>query len=170
MQKKKKILDEEWMRKTIEEAERAMIAGELPIASILVSDGIEVSRAQTQVGRRGSMVAHGEVCALLAAGGKLFTADHPLILYTNLEPCLMCVGATMQCGIDKIVYGLQCLPDGGVRYVDDIRTGGQEAPEIEGGVLERESLALFHRFVKENPSHFAIDYVLAILDPYKDTF
>lgn len=160
---------EYWMRLVLEEAERAMSAGELPIAAILTSNSVEISRAQTQVGRRGSIVAHGEMLALLEAGAQVFTAARPLILYANLEPCLMCLGAAMQCGIDEIVYGMQCAPDGGVRYVDDVRKGGQMPPRVTGQVLEDETVALFRRFLEENPSHFAVNYVRELLRPYDTT-
>jgi len=155
-----------WMRIALEEAERAMGSGELPIAAILVSNSEEVIREQTQVSRMGSMTAHGEVLALMRAGTKLFAGSKPLILYTNLEPCLMCLGAAMQCGVDEIVYGMDCAPDGGIRYVDCIKQGGQTTPRITRQVREAGSVELFRRFLLNNPSHFAVNYVRALLEPY----
>ncbi len=46
---------EHWMRLAIEEAEKAMQHGEIPVAAILVSNGQEIGRAQTQVSRRGTL-------------------------------------------------------------------------------------------------------------------
>lgn len=157
--------DEYWMHKALKEARNAMSEGELPIAAILVSGENEMlTRAQTQTGRRKSMVAHGELFALLDAREKVFTAEHPLTIYTTLEPCLMCIGAAMQCQIDEIVYAMPADPDGGSRFISAIIEGGQKPPEIRGNVLIEEEVSLMRQFIKENPNHFGIDYVKALLE------
>jgi len=155
-----------WMQIALEEAEKAMAAGELPIGGILVANGKEIGKTQTHVSRKGSMAAHGELFALLEANGKLFSAEHPLILYTTLEPCLMCLGAMMQCGVDEVIFGMKAEPDGGTRYVSAIREGGQSAPNVVSGVLEKECVAIMRRLPEVNPKHLAIDYVYAMLAAY----
>ena len=152
------------MRKAIEEAELAMREGELPIAAILVSASGELARAQTQTGRKKSMAAHGELFAILDAGAKVFTAKHPLTIYTTLEPCLMCIGAAMQCQVDRIVYAMPADPDGGSRFVSTFAAGGQKPPEIQGGILAKEAVQLMKKFVKENPNHFGLGYAKSLLD------
>ncbi len=155
--------DEYWMSKAIECAREATDEGELPIAAILVAGNKEVARAQTQVKRKNSIVAHAELMALLQAGEKVFTEPRPLVMFTTIEPCLMCIGAAMQCQVDKIVYAMPSGPDGGTRFVGAISEGAQKPPEIIGGVLKDEATDLVRRFVRDNPKHFAIDYVEAIL-------
>lgn len=157
---------EYWMRLVLEEAEKAMQEGEIPVATILVSNGREITRAQTQVSRRDVLAAHGELFAILDAAGKLWTAEHPLVIYTNLEPCLMCLGAAMQVGVDEIVYGMKAAPDGGTRFVAAIREGGQTPPKVTAGVLEDECVALMRRLPEVHPEHLAIDYVRAMLAVY----
>lgn len=152
-----------WMRQALEEALAAMREGELPIAAILVSGRSELARAQTQTGRRQSMAAHGELLALLAAGSRVFTAERPLVIYTSLEPCLMCIGAAMQCQIDRIVYAMSATPDGGSRFASSIAAGGQKPPQIDGGILVAEATALMEEFVHNNPQHFGVDYARALL-------
>ena len=156
--------DDFWVLEAIEEAKKAMDEEELPIAAILVSGDAELSRSQTQTKRMKSMTAHGELLALLDAGEKVFTSPRPLVIYTTLEPCLMCIGAAMQCQVDKIVYAMPAMPDGGSRFVDDILAKGQKPPEIVGGVLRDEAIELMRQFVKENPQHFGIGYAKALLD------
>lgn len=154
---------EYWMHLALEEAERAMQEGEIPIAAILVSNGKELGRAQTQVSRRGTLAAHAELLTILEINGKLWTAEHPLIIYTTLEPCLMCLGAAMQVGIDEIVYGMTAAPDGGIRFTDTIREKEQIPPKIIGHILEEKSVALMKHFLIENPNHPSVRYVHALL-------
>lgn len=156
-----------WMRRALEEAKIAMSEGELPIASILVSGNKELAIGQTQTSRKKSMAAHGELFALLEAKTKVFEAEHPLILYSTLESCLMCIGAAMQCQIDKIIFAMPADPDGGSRFLPAISAGGQKPPEIQGGLLKEEAIALMEQFVKENPSHFGINYAKALLEAIK---
>ena len=100
-------------------------------------------------------------------GAKLWAAEHPLVIYTNLEPCLMCLGAAMQVGVDEIGYGMKAAPDGGAQFVDAIREGGQTPPKITAGVLEDECVALMSRLLEVHPEHLAIDYVRAMLAVYE---
>lgn len=159
--------DDYWMTEAIKEAKKAMDEGELPIASILIAGDAELSKSQTQTKRLKSMAAHGELLALLNAKEKVFTSPRPLVMYTTLEPCLMCIGAAMQCEVDKIVYAMPAMPDGGSRFVDDILAKGQKPPKIIGGVLREEAIALMKQFVDRNPQHFGIGYARALVSDLK---
>jgi len=152
-----------WMKKALIEAERAMKKGELPIATILVSGNNELSRAHTQTKRKGSRVAHGELFALLSAGKKIFTAKRPLVIYTTLEPCLMCLGAAMQCRIDEIVYAMPAKPDGGSIFVSSIRKRGLKVPIIRKSEFKEDAIKLMKQFILENPKHFGLDYAKAVV-------
>jgi tRNA(adenine34) deaminase len=156
---------ENWMRLALEEAEKALIADELPIGGVLVANNSLLGRTQTQVVRRGSTAAHGELLALLEANGKLYTAQRPLILYTTLEPCLMCFGAMMNCEIDEVVIGMRCAPDGGIFLAESIQSAGQKIPKITIGVLEKECVEVMRKWNK-GQSHPAYSYLQAILKPY----
>lgn len=155
-----------WMTRALHEARLALQAGELPIGGVLVGAGELVRPTQTAVRRRGSMVAHGELTALLDAGESIYTISHPLVLYTTLEPCLMCLGAMMQCDVDTVVYGMKCAPDGATRFVDHIRHSGQRMPDVVGGILETECVQVFKEWGFGN-DHPAFEYVQAILAIYQ---
>lgn len=155
-----------WMRLALEEAKLAMEVGEIPVASVLVGGGMELGRGQTLVKRKESIAAHGELFVLLEAKGKIYSAKRPLEIYTTLEPCVMCLGAAMQTGVDRIIYGMDAAPDGGTRYVNEFRRLGQAAPEIISGVLVEEQVALMREFLKRYPNSPAAPYVRAMLEPY----
>ncbi len=72
----------------------------------------------------------------------------------------------MQTGVDRIVFAMKAAPDGGARYADDIKKGGQKVPEVIGGVLEDRSVALMRKFLKSHPNSPAIPYVEAMLKSY----
>ena len=154
------------MRQAIKQAEDAYAAGELPIGSVLLADGHLLASSQTQVRRRESMVAHGELTALLDIKWDLYKHGRPIVLYTTLEPCLMCLGAIMQCGVDEVVYGMRCAPDGATRFVDALAAANQKPPKMTSGILEDECVKVFRRW-DMGKNHPGYNYVQAILEAYK---
>lgn len=156
---------EQWMRIALEEAENARLAGELPIGGVLVANDQLIGRSQTQVVRRSSLPAHGELLALLEANGKLYSAPRPLVMYTTLEPCIMCLGAMINAEIDEVVIGMKCAPDGGVFLAKSIIKAGIKVPKVTWGILEDECVQAMRRWDK-GPSHPAYGYLQAILKPY----
>ena len=160
-----------WMGEAIKLAEEGMKQyGELPIATILVANNKEIGRGVTANVRENGVIAHGELNVLLAAKRQVFTCEHPLVLYTTLEPCIMCLGAAIECGVDKIVYGMPALPDGGVCYADRMRGIKEKIPEIVGGVMETEEYALMKKFIdthdETSPAWY---YVIQLVKEYEAT-
>lgn len=136
-----------WMQEAIKFAKQGMIEfNELPIATILVGNGQELGRGVTSNVRANSLVAHGEQLVLMNTPKSKLLTEKPLTLYTTLEPCIMCLGAAIECGVDRIVYGMPAGPDGGACYADPIRGIKEEIPIIEGGVLEKEQYQLMKEF------------------------
>ncbi len=121
------------------------------------------------VKRKGSIVAHSEFFTLEKAQSKVWIKK-PLTLYSMLEPCLMCLGATMQTDVKNIVYGMEATPDGGVRYIDTINTinkMNQFSPNIKGGLFVQESIRLMNMFLQVHPSSPAVPYVKELLKTYE---
>lgn len=157
---------EHWMRLAIAQAEEALTAGELPIGGVLIGSGHLLASSQTQVRRRESMVAHGELTALLDIKWDLYKHGRPIVLYTTLEPCLMCLGAIMQCGVDEVVFGMRCAPDGATQFVNTLAAAHQNPPKVTSGILEKECADVFSRW-DMGKDHPAYNYVQSILKPYK---
>src|SRR2546428_3027634 len=89
----------------IEEAERGMAEGGIPIGSVLVHGGRIIGRGHNRRVQRGSVVLHGEMDALENAGRQPAAVYREGILYTTLSPCAMCTGAILLYGIRHVVVG-----------------------------------------------------------------
>lgn len=142
-----------WMKEALKIARDGMNNNELPIASILVGGEEEISHGTTLTYSHNSPAAHGELFVLLNAQKAVYTCKRPLILYTTLEPCIMCIGAAIECGVDKIVYGMSAIPDGGVCYTAGMRGIKEPIPVIVGGVLADEAQTLMQEFVDSHKEH-----------------
>ena len=98
-------------------------------------------------------ILHGEIDAILNLAGTDPDVDWSrLVLYTTAEPCPMCSGAILWCGIPHLVFGSSTatlerldLPQISLSCGELVRRASSsfENLEITGGVLERECDALF---------------------------
>ena len=93
------------MLAAIEEAERGLAAGGIPIGAVLVYQGRILGRGHNQRVQRGSAVLHGEMAALEQAGRQPAAVYRASTMYTTLSPCAMCSGAILLYGIPRVVVG-----------------------------------------------------------------
>jgi tRNA(Arg) A34 adenosine deaminase TadA len=140
--------DERLMREAIALAAEA----DFPFASLIVRDGTILARGRNSGKRRHDPTAHGEMVAI-----QNCLADHGpealkgAVLYSSGEPCPMCMGAIIWCGIGRLVYAASIVELSA--HMGQIMISCSEiadkAPfakiEIKGGVLADEALDLFRR-------------------------
>jgi tRNA(adenine34) deaminase len=130
-------------------AREAATAGEVPVGAVLVLGDQIVGRGRNAPIERSDPTAHAEILALREACATL--GNYRLeraVLYTTLEPCVMCAGALVAARIAKIVFGARDLRFGGVR--SKFRLADSEVLNhrlvIREGVLGAECAELMQRF------------------------
>ena len=91
------------------EAVKAKKKGEVPIGAVIVKDGKVISKGHNLRITKKNPLYHAEIVAIEKASKKLgaWRLDD-CVLYTTLEPCLMCAGAIMQSRIKKVIF---CVND-----------------------------------------------------------
>jgi cytosine/creatinine deaminase len=94
-----------FMRAAIEEAERGLAEGGIPIGSVLVHRGRILGRGHNRRVQKGSVVLHGEMDALENAGRQPAHIYREGAIYTTLSPCAMCSGTILLYGIPRVVVG-----------------------------------------------------------------
>jgi tRNA(adenine34) deaminase len=95
-----------FMAAALEQAQRGLAAGEVPIGAVLVVGGEIVARAFNQPIAATDPTAHAEILVLRTAAqaiGNYRLTD--ATVYVTLEPCLMCVGALVHARVREVVYG-----------------------------------------------------------------
>lgn len=146
------------MRGALAEAERGLTEGEAPIGSVLaIAQGPElriVARGHNQVNALGRKSAHAEMVTFEKAGSQdgqppaLPLDARNVILTSTLEPCVMCLGAAMEAGVSRVLFGLKAPADNGTQRVKPPESPESNAPEITGGLFAAESRALFVQWLK----------------------
>ena len=116
-----------WMKEAFFLAEMAAAEGEVPVGAIVVKDGNIISRGYNRRERLQNPIAHAEVIAI--EGATKATGSWRLVdcvLVVTLEPCPMCLAASQQARIGKIVYAATDKKGGalslGYRLNEDVRT------------------------------------------------
>jgi tRNA(adenine34) deaminase len=150
LKKQVRRTDEEIMRLTLKEAEKAILEGEVPVAAIVAADGKILSRAHNQPIRRSDPTAHAEILALRKAGRRqknyrLADCD----LFVTLEPCAMCLGAAVQARVRRIIFAASDPKSGAIQSVMKFPWEKiNHRPLIQGGLLETEAVKLLRSFFK----------------------
>jgi cytosine/creatinine deaminase len=96
---------DEFMLAAIEEAEKGLAEGGIPIGSVIVARGKIIGRGHNRRVQQKSVILHGEMDAFENAGRQLASVYRQCILYTTLSPCPMCTGAILLYKIPKVIIG-----------------------------------------------------------------
>jgi len=97
--------DEKWMRLTLQEAEKARRAEDVPIGALAVCRGEIIGRGYNRREADQDPTAHAEMIAIRQAAqviGHWRLED--VTLYCTLEPCAMCAGAMVLARLPRLVY------------------------------------------------------------------
>ena len=146
------------MRSALALAAQALEFGEFPIAAVVVLDGCIIASGSATEVRQKRYLGHAELLALEDADrlGLSLEQRRAARLFTTLEPCLMCMGASMSFFLGEIYFALESPGDGAVNLVktwerrqEDIP--GYQIPKITGGLLREESFLLFQTYVRQSP-------------------
>ena len=94
-----------FMQRAIELSIESINSGGGPFGSVVAKDNEIISEGMNRVTVNNDPTAHGEIIAIRQACKKLNTFDlSGYELYTNCEPCPMCLSAIYWSHIDKVYY------------------------------------------------------------------
>ena len=143
------------MREALVQAKKALKIGEVPIGAVVVLGDEIIGKGHNQPITKKDPTAHAEIIALKEASNRLENYRlNEAIIYTTLEPCLMCAGALVHARIKKIIFAAQDVKSGVV-----VNNGGLIQSEFlnhkvsfEGGILEKQASKLLKDFFLEKRS------------------
>jgi tRNA(adenine34) deaminase len=148
---------EYFMKKALDQARKALDAGEFPVGCVLVHQ----NRILATGARKGSMgnfpneIDHAEMIALKClADMEIHKDKKEMVLFTTMEPCLMCLGALILSGISKVVYAYEDVMGGGTgcNLAGLTPLYRNQKISIVPHILRQQSLELFKAFF-QNPEN-----------------
>ena len=143
--------DIEWMQRALKEAEKAYKENEVPVGAVIVLNNEIIGKGYNRVEALQDPTAHAEIIAISSAVNKVGNWRlNGAVLYSTIEPCLMCAGAIILSRIEKVVFGAMDKKFGAFGSVLDItRYKWNHKIKVVSGILKDESSALMERFFKE---------------------
>jgi tRNA(adenine34) deaminase len=161
--------DYEFMAEALDEAARSLRLGQFPVGAVVVLDGGIVGRGHWAGVTR--LIDHAEIVALRDAEGRRALnrrERNRASMYTTLEPCALCMAASMSFLLGRVVFALEAPVDGGTNLPEvwQPANGHPRArsvytiPTVERGVRRDESVSLIEQWVRSNADNaWAADYL-----------
>lgn len=145
-------LDRHFMQQALTFASSATLIGEVPIAALLVQEGIVIAEAHNLRETRQDPTAHAELIAIQEGARR--TNSWRLTgttLYVTLEPCAMCIGAIVLARITRLVFGATDPKAGACGSIMNIPSEPRlnHHVEVAGGLFAEESQALLQDFFRQ---------------------
>lgn len=150
--------DKDFLSQAILQAKESVKQGGFPAGTIIVKDEKIIARGISIGNILHDPTSHGEVSAIREAYKN--TKDSSIdgaTIYSSLEPCLMCLGASMWANVSKIVYAcskskVSSLYYGGNYQSADLNNTFLKKIEIvHFAELESESLKIVSEWEKTLP-------------------
>ncbi len=126
------------MREALNQAQNALVMGEVPVGAVIVKDQQVIATGYNQPVGTHDPTSHAEINALRQAAQQLGNYRLPECeLYVTLEPCAMCVGAMLHARLKRVVFGAFDPKTGAAGSVLDLfaEASLNHQTEVEGGVL-----------------------------------
>lgn len=160
----------EKMKLAIDLAERALEKNELPIACIIFYNETIVAQSHTSESEDKRLLVHAELKALMELDRKKIKTKEKMQmeLFTNLEPCMMCLGASISSFVGKVCYSLDAPSDGAAKWAvkswNDYHIASSFClPEITSGILEDENKELFKRYIDIHKDSPLVEWVKTLI-------
>ena len=141
-----------YMKKALEQAKKAEKKQDFPVGCVITYKNKVIAKAYNKKEKNKIATKHAEIIAIEKACKKLKTWHlDDCILYTTLEPCVMCSGAIIQSRIKKVVYATKNENFGAVESNYNIFDGMIKKKKIIfiTDVCKEESEKILTRFFKK---------------------
>ena len=138
-----------YMKYALAEARKAFDEDEVPVGAVIVHEGQIIARAHNQIKTLKDPTAHAEMVAITQAASYLKNERLlNTVMYATIEPCSMCVGASILARIDAIVYGAEDTKTGACGSAIDLAKPGlfNHTIEVIRGILEDECRSIIQEF------------------------
>jgi len=140
------------MEEALRCAQRALEIGEVPVGAVVVRESKIIGRGWNRPVSESDPTAHAELIALREASASM--GNYRLEgcdLFTTIEPCAMCAGASLHARIRRLIYGADDPKAGAVRSVMQVLNHPQlnHRVEVRSGVLAGRSAELLQTFFRD---------------------
>lgn len=140
---------EYYMLEALKEAEKAGIRGDRPIGCVIVHHGKIIARGSNQIETANSNLLHAEIDAMHQCAPFLKEHARDCILYTTVEPCIMCLSTIVMTNIHHIVFAIEDKYMNMKPFISSNPYIEKRVHSYLGGVLADESVRILKEYSVE---------------------
>lgn len=130
-----------YMMIALKEAKKSYQKGDVPVGAVIVKNDKIIAKAHNLKEKKKIASYHAEILVINKACKKLNTWYlDDCVLYTTMEPCMMCCGAIQQSRIKKIVYATENIKYGTTKQLNNVT--------LVEGINKKESQKMLNNFFK----------------------
>jgi tRNA(adenine34) deaminase len=141
--------DLDWMRRALDEADKALASGDVPIGAVIVWNEQVIGAGYNQREADHDATAHAEIVAIRQASAALgrWRLDD-CALFVTLEPCPMCAGAIVLARLPRVVYAAPDPKAGAAGSIVDLLRHPRlnHRVDVQGGLLADEAATQLRTF------------------------
>jgi len=149
--------DRKYMELAMKFARDAFDAGDVPVGACLTIDGLFVGSNRNRQFEKRNWTDHAENGLVRKFASEINYARkraQPVVLYTTLEPCLMCLGAAAHNRVTRIVYACPDPSAGSTHIKPPTEWYARKWPAIERGPYAEESCQLLLESMRKDPNYW----------------
>jgi len=147
---------DELMQEAFDEARLALKKGEVPVGAVFVDSetGQIIARGSNTVNETKNATRHAELnCVDQVLEQSANPSWEKVVVYVNVEPCIMCAGALIELKIGAVYFGCRNDRFGGCESVLKVKDLIPCFTRFRGGFRQEEAIDLLKQFYKgENPN------------------
>ena len=147
---------EKFMMRAIELSKKSIGEGGGPFGCVIVKNDTIIAEGYNLVTKNNDPTAHAEINVIRSACEKINNYRiNNSVLYTTLEPCLMCVGAICEARIECVVFGAYSSSDSSIdekfKVLKEMYNLDHTTKFI-GGILQNDCSLMLRNFFKRKRS------------------
>ena len=135
-----------FMEEALKEAEEAGKRGDRPIGAVIVHNGTIISRGSNRINTMDSELAHAEINAMNQCASYLRKHARECILYTTVEPCMMCLSTITLANIRNVVFAVEDKYMDMAHFIDSNTYIKKRFHNYLSGVLSDESTKILKKY------------------------
>ena len=142
-----------FMNKALEQANKALLVGEVPVGAILVDNNTNkvITSTHNLINSLNNPTSHAEILTITESCYKRknkFLVD--TTLFVTLEPCIMCAAAISEAHISRVYFGAYDEKKGSLESIMKIYNEKHYfIPDVYGGINEIECSKLLKNFFQD---------------------
>ncbi|CAH2716942.1 tRNA-specific adenosine deaminase [Neobacillus rhizosphaerae] len=135
-----------FMQEALKEAEEAGKRDDRPIGAVIIHNGTIISRGSNRINTMDSELEHAEINAMNHCASYLRKHARECILYTTVEPCMMCLSTLIMANIRNVVFAVEDKYLDIAHFIDSNTYIKKRLHNYLGGVLAEESAQILKTY------------------------